>query len=272
MELWFESVRANCDPAETGLAFVVPPSDDATRAAISTLSEGFKWVEVMRDKQMPFDRGERSKKDKHATLAVARNRLLAFANKIQPQRFISWDSDLLLHPGTVEEIERRDVPLGGVWAWLNRRKPSTILHENPQDGSKRRVQWEEPMQATGMRWVGREKAAHYPGDEWLMRGSGFWRADVVLGFQMMQSSVYSTTHYGPHIDGEDIPFNWQLERRHVPRYIYGDAVAVHLYDHDPTEIALGWPNILTLSTQMPLAAGAWEPRDPVDEALGFYPA
>lgn len=276
LDLWFQSVRDNVDPAKTALAFVVPPEDEATRETIRQHTEqnDFAWVEVMRDKNAQFDRDERSSENKHHTLAVARNRLLGLACKTRPRRFLSWDSDLLLSPGAISRIEehRKLHPaVIGVWAWLNRHEPHRALDDVDGEGNKRRVLWEEPMQATAMEWIAEQKAVHLPGADWDIRTSSLFRADVVLGFQMMPEEVYTSTHYAAHVDGEDIPFNWQLERRKIPRYIFGDEVAVHLYNHDPKEIALGWPGIMDLANCKPLAATRIEPRDPVDETLGFYP-
>lgn len=271
LDLWFESLRANLETDKTGLVFVVPPADETTRAAIARNADDFAWVEVMRDKGEPFDREDRAEDNEHLTLATARNRLLGLAARTRPRRFISWDSDLLLAPGALTHIESLgDLPVVGVWSWLNRHTPQSMLHVNPETEERRRVLWEHPMQATAMQWAGKEKAEHFHGSEWYQRATGLWRADVVLAFQMMDLSVYTSTHYAPHPDGEDIPFNWQLERRRVPRYMYGEEIAVHLYQHDPDEIAMGYPEIMNLAEHVPLAASRLEPRDPLDEALGFY--
>lgn len=270
LDLWFQSLRSNLEPSKTGLIFVVPPMDESTRDAIDKNSGGFAWVEILRDKNAQYDREDRSEQDNHEALAMARNRLLAVAHKTRPRKFISWDSDLLLSPGALGRIESvaSDLPLVGIWAWLNRQAPHRTKVET-QD-KQRSVLWEYPMQATAMKWEDLEKASHFEGKEWEMRATGLWRADVVLGFQMMTEHVYCTTYYAAHVDGEDIPFNWQLERRRIPRYICGDEIGVHLYTHNSKEISLGWPDIMDLKTQIPLAASRPEPRDPVDEALGFY--
>lgn len=273
LDLWFESLRANLDTSKTGLAFVVPPADETTRAAIDRNAGDFAWVEIMRDKNEPFDREDRAEDNEHRTLATARNRLLALAVRTRPRRFISWDSDLILAPDAIsciESITDKELPVVGVWSWLNRHYPNRMNYVDSETGDKRKVLWEHPMQATAMMWAGEQKAAHYPGKEWIQRATGLWRADVVLAFQMMTPLVYTSTHYAPHPDGEDIPFNWQLERRRVPRYIYGEEVAVHLYQRDPMEIAMGYPDIMNLAEHIPLASKRLEPRSPLDEALGFY--
>jgi hypothetical protein len=192
-------------------------------------------------------------------------------NSAKPDWFLSWDSDLLLAPGTIEKIRDMDLPISTVWTWLNRQKPQEAMHVNPETGDERPVCWQEPMAATAMRWEKPHVPVHFPAHEWSMRAQGLWRADVVLAFQMMQQSVYRTTIYGPHKYGEDIPFNWSLERRKIPRYCYGDGLGLHLYRKDPEELDLGWPGIMQLASQVPLAAQDIYPRDPLDEALGFYP-
>lgn len=271
LPLWFESVRANVDPDETGLAFVIPASDPFTREIVNELAKDFAWLHVERDRNEQFDRDHRAEDDNHTTLATARNQLLREVNKTKPQHYLSWDSDLLLPPKTVEKIERKSVPICTVWTWLNRQQPQTLRHVNPQTGESRMIQWQEPMAATAMSWDRPGRPAHYPSHEWNLRARGFWRADVVLAFQMMESSVYSTTMYRPHKFGEDIPFNCDLERRGIPRYCFADRHGVHLYRRHQQELELGWPDICDLAREIPLAAQHLKPRDPLDEALGYYP-
>ena len=273
LPLWFESVKANVPPEDTGLLFVVPPPDQMTRDAINRLSGDFAWCDVMRDKHAQFDRDKRGTADHHRTLALARNQIMAKVNQIGPEVFISWDSDLLIQPGLVEtwEIEEEPVPLMTVWTWLNRQKPQTMLHGDPDEEGVRRVQFQEPMQATAMAWCGNKRAAHLDGSEWDMRAAGLWRCDVALGFQMMRPEVYTTTHYVDHPDGEDIPFNWQLERRGIPRYCYGEMPGVHLYTRVNEELSLGYPEIMSLADEKPLAAQKTGPRSQLGELLGFYP-
>ena len=179
------------------------PTDQTSRDVIAARGEQFAFCEVLRDKHQPFDRETRGAV-KHSTLAHARNQILVEVNKVRPQHYISWDSDLLVAPGTVEKIAQADVPICTVWAWLNRQEPQRLRHQDADGAPMRSVLWQEPMQATAMEWAGedRRRAQHLPGEGWDHYAAGLWQTDVVLGFQMMRPNVYMTCRYGPHADGE----------------------------------------------------------------------
>jgi len=265
LPLWFDSLRANVDPAKTGLTFVVPAQDHATREIIANLSDGFAWIEIQRDK-FPFDDDMN-----YRAQAAAKNYLIAQAIKSRAKHFIMWDTDLLAPAGTVEEAIRDDKPLTGIWVWLNRSAPQKLRHYDEEKDEFRDVYWEPPMQTTGMRWIGSCKARHFPNAEWELRSHSTWKADVVLGFQVMKREVFTTTVYRPHPDGESVPFNWNLETRGVPRYIMGNKIGVHMPKPDPDEIQMDWDTAMTLAHQHPLASVWTQPRDPMDELLGLYP-
>lgn len=271
LPLWFESVRANVDPSRTGLAFVVPQQDTSTRDTIEALAGGFKWVDIQRDKFFKFDADKIGTFHHHKAMAIAKNCVMSQAIKTTPKYFIGWDTDLILPPGTVEAGMKEKKPLVGVWSWLNRQKPDRYRHVE-EDKRVRYVKWEAPMQATAMRWVGECKAIHFPSTEWELRSKSTWKADVVLGFQMMTRDVYTGGHiYRGHPDGEDLPFHWGLERKGIPRYIMGEQIGVHLHKPVTEELTSSWPDILEFANQRPLAAEFTEPRSRTDELLGFYP-
>jgi hypothetical protein len=127
------------------------------------------------------------------------------------------------------------------------------------------------MQATAMEWnKNKSRACHLPGEGWEMYIKGFWPAEVVLGFQMMRMGVYQTCSYDKHPDGEDIPFNQHLEARGIPRMVYGERPGVHMYKLIREELNLGYPGIMDLAQQRPLAS-THTPHNATDAILGFYP-
>lgn len=271
LPLWFESVRANCDEADTGLVFVVPASDGGTREAITGLSEGFAWVEVLRDRGEPLGREERPR-DGHRTLASARNQILQIVNRVRPLRYVSWDTDLLMPPGAVEHIAERSFPICTAWTWLNRQPPKAIRHFDGE--AYHEVFWQDPVRASAMAWdrYQHDRAMHYPAEEFAMRANGFWRCGVSMAFQVMDARAYAVASYEPHHDGEDITFSAKLAARGVDRWCCGAIQGVHLYDRARRdEIALGWPEVLQLAEQRPLASLWTEPRTPEYTAFGFFP-
>lgn len=270
LDLWLDSVRTNVDPKDCGLVFVVPADDEATRSAIAAFTKDFSWVEVQRDRNPQFRREERPE-TKHATLAAARNQLLGVVNEAKPDHYISWDTDFLVPPGTVEMLVQKGLPLTTVWAWLNRKPPQVLRYFS---GEYHEVRWEPPVCATAMAWdpTQRGRALHYPAHEFNLRARGTWRCAVALAWQLMDRRAYGVGHYRPHRDGEDVSFNWDLMERGVPRFCCGDVTGVHLYNQHAThERELGWPGVLKLANQRPLAATWTEPRSVEYESVGLFP-
>jgi hypothetical protein len=274
MPLWFESVKANCDPARTGLVFVVPSTDDATRNVIAAHADDFSWVEVLRDQGVQSTRQERPATN-HETLARARNAILRVVERVSPRRYLSWDTDFVVEAGAVERMDGLmsawGLPLVTPWAWLNRQPPRRMRYYDGRDFHDVLVQ--DPVMATGMGMT-RHGPRHFPGSEYLKRASTpFWPVDIALAFQLMGERAYRVASYRPHPAGEDVPFNMQLRGRGIGRHVVGGVRAVHLYDRGARdEIALGWPRVLKLSEQAPLQATYEGQRSREYEALGFYPA
>ena len=103
--------------------------------------------------------------------------------------------------------------------------------------------------------------------------AGFWPTHIALAWQLMDRRAYRVARYSQHSSGEDVPFNMQLAARGVPRFCAGEILGLHLYDREAQdERALGWPGVMRLTEQLPLAA-TWEAeRSPELRALGLFPA
>jgi hypothetical protein len=250
------------------LVFVVPPTDTDTRDLIADLSEDFSWVEVLRDRGPQLRRTERPR-DGHQTLAAARNQILQVVERVKPDHYLSWDTDYLVPSGTVESLAALGLPLVTVWGWLNRQPPREIRYFNGRDF--RDVWTQDPVCATAMTRDERGPR-HYPAEEFIQRSAGVWECDIALAFQLMDARAYRVAHYRPHPAGEDVPFNEMLADRGIPRFCYGDVVGVHLYDRDrKDETALGWPRVMRLAEQAPLAATYFGVRPPEYQASGLFP-
>jgi hypothetical protein len=250
--------------------FVVPPNDAATRDVIADHAEDFGWVEVLRDRGHQSGREDRPSTG-HQNLASVRNQILQVVERVRPRRFLSWDTDFLVPPATFEYVAGLDLPLATVWAWLNRQEPRRMRYRDRQ----RRwhdVLVQDPGCFTAMAWHKRAPR-HHPSEEYLARAKGVWRTHIALAWQLMDARAYRVASYAPHPSGEDVPFNMRLAARDVPRYCVGDVLGVHLYDRSRRdEIATGWPGVMDLAQQAPLAATYRGVRPPDFEALGFFPA
>lgn len=271
LPLWFRSVRANVDPADTGLVFVVPSTDYHTREAIAKYSEGFRWVEILRDRNTPVPRESRPATD-HKALAAARNQILKVVSRVQPRLFVSWDTDLLVGDGSVDRIAREDKPVCSSWTWLNRQPPRKIRHYDGSDYQE--VLWQDPVCASAMAWSMRfpGRAVHYPSEQFNVRACGTWECGVTLAFQVMDRRAYSVGSYAPHHDGEDITFNLALRRRGYGSWCCADVLGVHLYDREARdETRMGWPNVMKLAEQRPLAAEWRGARTEQQKLFGFFP-
>lgn len=272
LPLWFQSVRASVDPGVTGLVFVVPSSDDATRDAIADLSSGFRWVDVLRDQGPQSSRHERPATE-HRNLATVRNQILRVVERASPDHYLSWDTDFLVPPGTVEYVGGLGLPMATVWAWLNRQEPRRLLYRPSLRARSYVETWvQDPVCATAMGWW-RGAPRHYPAADFLKRGAGVWRTPITLAWQLMDRRAYRVASYAPHPAGEDVGFNRMLAARGVERWCVGEILGLHLYDRARAdEIALGWPGVMALAEQAPLAATWRGARPPEYEALGIFPA
>ena len=269
LELWIESVRANVDPKTTGLVFVCPSSDVATRSAIAEHTDGFAWVEVTRDKLQQSSRQDRHEQQ-HMALAAARNQALAIAIRACPKWVLNWDSDLLLPPGGVELMQRTGDDFVAAWAWLNRQPPQRMRYMGKHGFQE--VFWQPPACFTAMRWSSHQGVPeHYPTEQFLERIGSVWPCAVATGAVLMTERAFRRSKYAPHHDGPHVPFCYALEHAGVERVCDGRVVGVHLYDRRvQDEIKMGWPDVMQLAEQAPLAATWQQPRSPEFEALGFY--
>lgn len=274
LDTWFDAVQSNCDPRDTGLVFVVPTTDHHTREVIRRRCGPFAFCEVLRDRNEQYDRVDR-RGDNHTSLALSRNAILKHVQDVRPDFYCSWDSDLLIGPLLLPKLREYEKPVLTVWTWLNRTEPKR--HRHFHQGRVIPVEYEDAMQATAMEWIDTPTpswiAQHLDGARWDEYASGLWRCDVALAFQLMTPQVYGRVQYAPHPHGEDIPFNWALEEAGIERWCYGEHPGVHLFDREQSggEVKLGYPQIMTLAEQKPLAALRKRPEDPELAAIGLWP-
>lgn len=264
LEVWFESVRRNVEPEDTGLIFVVPPTETPARDIINEQGEDFAFVEVMRDKRHNL---EDEQDTMHSQHAAARNQMLRHLPGLRPSYYLAWDPDFLLPSRLATELMLRRLDAATVWTWLNRRDPEPCEFEGDE------YVFQRPVQATAMKWaVAKNKAYadHYPSDQFNRRAKGIWPAAVITEFMVLSDRAWPWVRYEPHPNGESIPVNWQLEKQKIDRYCCGERVGLHLPEYRADEIDLGYPAIMKLTEQRPLQVRQRSDRDPALELMGLY--
>lgn len=273
LDIWFQSVFANVDTKKTGVMFVVPVNDRASRDIIDNYGGEFVFCHVIADKNVPYDRYHRQK-DKFSTLAQARNRLLFEASRIDPEFYLSWDSDLFIEPDLLPFLMSLDKDVLTVWTWLNRQNPKPGEFYNDQTQKLDKVWGQDPPGCTAMTWESPGIANHFMPEEWDSRAKGLWPCDVALAFQLMKNPVFKQVQYAPDIYGEDLPFNWACHLKGFERWCFGEEPGVHLYDKAQSleEVKLGYPAIMELAKSKPLAATHVGERSEMFERFGYFKA
>lgn len=269
LPLWFQSLRHNVDPSKTGLVFSVPADDGLTRDLIAEHSEGFAWVEILRDRGEPVSRDRRAEK-MHSVRSRARNQILQTAALADPPFFLSWDTDILLPPGAIRALASARAAYVSPLIWMNRQEPRVL--KLVEDGDYREVQYQTPVNLSVMRWdpLNRFRAIHYPAEQWNALHGRLFKCDVSVGVALMRASAYRSSRYGAHPDSEEVFFCSGLESRGIDRYCVGKIEGLHLYDREPEEPYV-WPDVLGLLKQKPLAAD-WEgERSELQKLAGLYP-
>lgn len=269
VDLWVRSIRANLDLRTTGLVVVCPSGDSATRDQIAEHTAGFAWVEVVRDK-LPQTARELRHEENHVALAAARNQALAQAIRARPRWIMMWDADVLLAEGAVDRMRATGADYTAAWIWLDRQPPRRMKYMS-SDGF-REVLWQPPGCFSAMKWSSKPgRPQHYRASEFTSRVGTVWECAVATGAVLMTERAWRRGGYKPHPDGAHVPFCLDLERAGVSRKCNGDVVGVHLYDGRRTdEIEMGWPDVMQLAQQWPLASQWHAPRSLEFEALGFF--
>jgi hypothetical protein len=177
---WFEHVDKACAVAgvEPEFAFVVDPRDDETMDAITEYpGVGYVWG---REEDEPHPDERKWNTARWHWMVELRNDLLAIARAVQPDFFLSVDSDILLHPDALknmlETAEQADAVGGKVYMTpLGRQFPSYAT-----------------LKTGGLK---REES------------SDVFRTEIIMALKLMKPAAYNVD-YAFHEQGEDI--GWSL--------------------------------------------------------------
>jgi len=187
---WFDHVEHSCLLAEVEPTYVfVADPDDETAELLSDLA-------VAHDRQLHFawtkeDLGQSDERtwnhDRFGRMVELRNQLLGLVRELAPERFLSLDSDILLHPQVVaallDSTERFDAVGGATFM------TSTGL-EFPSCG------WNK----------GAEGLVRHP-----MEAKGVIPVGVIMAIKAMTPAAYAVD-YEFHVQGEDVGWSAACQR------------------------------------------------------------
>lgn len=213
---WFEYIEAQDFPLEDlGFLFNVDPNDMATIKILQSFYDRhpelkhFEFIETHSDKHSAHEEGTRLwNKDQYSFMVKLRNQLLHRVSEINPDRYFSLDSDVLLEsPRTISELVQLTASGTGIDAVspLMFMMPDNIVFPNS-------MTW---MNGT----IGDKgyRHTHYP------FGSLF-KSDIIMAAVMMSQQVFRNARYEWHEQGEDLGWSAQCGLRgyhlYLASYIY----------------------------------------------------
>lgn len=209
------------------LEFVVAAHpDDPTPAALMAVAEDPVHV-VTVDEPRPGDQRVWSE-PRFAAMARIRNQLLGAVRDLQPDLFLSLDSDILLHPDAlavmVDMIEKFDAASSACFLSRPPRRKS-----NGEIGAP---SWRNPNYAM-LSQAGQIRR------EW--RPSATMRVDAIMAIKLMLPAVYSVD-YQSHPQGEDCGWGLACRYEKVSLGWTSMAVSKHVMDSTCDEHAVHDPS------------------------------
>lgn len=217
LDEWFDSLEAQDVPERTQLVFMLSDPSDPSLQVIFRRWEKWQARIELADGLPSFEEHEKHAPGRYAVLAEIRNRLLRIAAAQSPAYYLSWDTDIILEPGSIRAMIE-----------TSRSGPAPLIS------------------AVGaLTDMGGEV---YPGHPSMMAldGTDARRYDdlsvgqlvleqrpqqvgVVMGCVLMSPGAYRNARYADHILGEDVGWAIQCEAMGIERWICPKARGRHLY-------------------------------------------
>lgn len=217
---WLEYIEKQTMPlSEIGFIFELGPDDDETHDILwewqakhpeVSVFDGLIRADVIHevhpDSSRTWDR------HKYWRMVDFRNNLLDRAVALQPERYFSLDSDILLeNPNTIETLYELTGTLDAV-------SPLTYMFPYNIDFPSV-MTWIDGPGKTAQRF-------DYP------IGTLF-QADIIMAAVMMSKSVYENTRYQWHKQGEDLGWSFDATRKGYKLWCSSDIYGAHImYKND----------------------------------------
>lgn len=204
---WLWNVEEQCNPKKVSLVFAITDGVDKTRDIIEENHARFKQVVLIDGNDLPAYRDRNI--DRFNSLVILRNRIFEFLRETQLDYYFSWDSDILLPPGTLQQLIADDKDAVGPWVDLcppGNRVPN-CARRGPGDSFKR----PKPIEH------------YFPMGE-------LYKVDAIFACFLMKPQVWQRTYYQWHTGGED--FGWALSMADAGLECWMDSriVGQHFYN------------------------------------------
>lgn len=217
---WFAAIESQTIPLDQlGFIFELGPNDNETHDILydwhAKHPQVFCFDGIIRENErhnIHPDGHRQWTHGKYYTMVNLRNNLLERATCLQPDRYFSLDSDILItNPNTIEHLVNLTETLDavGLLCYMRWRDEDDIKHPSV-------MSWQH---TPGMR--AERRLEQYP------LGSLF-RSDVIMAAKMMSKQVYENVRYRWHRQGEDV--GWSAEAYHQGFNLYcaSDIYAPHI--------------------------------------------
>ncbi len=208
LDRWFASILdQELSLKNTSIIFAYTEGNDNTLDIIHKYGQKFSDCVVLECNDLPafVDRNPK----RYETLAILRNRIIDKLRELQPDYYVSWDTDILLPPGTVKGLikDNKDV----VGPYVDLVPPQDIPNCATRKGSDfRRI---------------KPYTKFYPKGE-------LFEVDAVFAVSAMKNKVFNTCYYKSHPGGED--YGWAENLRDAGFHSWMDSryIGKHFYRRD----------------------------------------
>jgi hypothetical protein len=108
LDTWFEALLKSIDglgePVETALLMNYADSEDGTREIIGRWAVHFDSLHLIYDHGNDHEKQRAWRFDRYVTMSRLRNKLLESVREIEPDYYLSLDTDMILQPDTLKKL------------------------------------------------------------------------------------------------------------------------------------------------------------------------
>lgn len=215
--MWVAALERQSIPlSDIGFIFETSPNDESTISMMNRWRSVHPEIPLFEMNERPdlphFEHVENSRQwtmSKYQNMISLRNSLLKRAREIEPEYYLSLDSDVIMkNPSSLELM------IGHIKDGAD--AVNTLMFMTPFDTKFPSV----------MTWKNDEENRAYREDSYPI--GQFFKADVIMAAKMMSKEVYKTVNYQFHVQGEDL--GWCTDARskgfqlYCASYIYSPHI------------------------------------------------